>query len=219
MFNAAFLSSPVESLTALEERLRTAQAHFQAQALRWSFWICEDWLATGVRRKLSRTCEALALRLSSEMPGMAADRLRLPARKCPSLDVRRVQSEQTLDDFRALGAVCFHVPMSWFAEVFDPEVAARQSFICWVGYVDGLPVATAATVSSTGAVGLYNVATAPEHRHHGYGEAITRHALGEAIRDRESTPIVLQSTSQGLRLYEQLGFHHVTRVLVYNSMP
>ena len=57
MFNAAFPSEPVETQTALEARLQAARDHFHAQGLRWAFWICEDWLATGIRRKLSRTCE------------------------------------------------------------------------------------------------------------------------------------------------------------------
>ena len=88
-----------------------------------------------------------------------------------------------------------------------------------VGYHGGSPVATAATVTSNGVIGLYNVATAPEHRQRGYGEAITRHALDAATRENGVGGIVLQSTSQGLRLYERMGFQPVTRVLVYNSTP
>jgi ribosomal protein S18 acetylase RimI-like enzyme len=219
MFNGAFFSEPVETETVLEERLRCARDYFAAQALRWSFWICEDWLSPGVRRKLSRACETMGLRLSSEMPGLAAERLRHPARALPTIDFRRVDSPQTLDDFRGLGATCFRVPIAWFSEVFDVSVAASQPFVCWVGYCDGEPVATAATVSGQGITGLYNVATAPAFRRRGYGEAITRHAIDTAVRESGSTRIVLQSTSEGLRLYQRIGFQPVTRVLVYNSAP
>jgi GNAT superfamily N-acetyltransferase len=219
MFNAAFPSASLDTQAALEGRLRSAKAHFERSQLRWAFWICEDWLATGVRRKLSRTCENLGLRLSSEMPGMFADRIRPTTRELPVIDARRVQSIEILEDFRGLGSICFHVPIAWFSEVFDPAVAAHQSFVCWVGYHDGLPVATAATVSSRGVIGLYNVATAPEYRQRGYGEAITRHAIDDAFRKNGHSPVVLQSTPEGLRLYGRMGFRQVTRVLVYNSIP
>lgn len=220
MFNAAFLSEPVDTQQALEARLQTARNRFASQALRWSFWICEDWLpATAIRRKLSRTCETLGLRLSSELPGLAAERIRPPARKLPAVDFRRVDSAPTLDDFRALGATCFHVPIAWFSEVFDAGVTAAHPFVCWVGYHGGQPVATAATVSAHGITGLYNVATTPEYRRRGYGEAITRHAIDAAVHQANSTRVVLQSTSDGLRLYQRMGFEPVTRILVYNSVP
>jgi GNAT superfamily N-acetyltransferase len=219
MFNAAFLSEPVETQPALEARLRAAGNHFESRALRWSFWICEDWLpTTAIRRKHSRTCEALGLRLSSELPGLAAERIRCPARKLPAIEFRRVDSTSTLDDFRALGSTCFHVPISWFSEVFDAGITLTHPFVCWVGYHDGRPVATAATVSAHGITGLYNVATIPECRHRGYGEAITRHAIDTAVREANSTRVVLQSTSDGLRLYQRMGFEPVTRILVYNSI-
>jgi ribosomal protein S18 acetylase RimI-like enzyme len=220
MFNAAFLSEPVETYPVLEARLQAAKDHFDSQSLRWSFWICEDWLTTqAVRRKLSRACETFSLRLSSELPGLAAEFIRRPARNLPGLEFRRVDSPETLDDFRALGATCFHVPIGWFAEVFDAGITAAHPFVCWVGYHGGQPVATAATVSAHGVTGLYNVATIPEYRHRGCGEAITRHALDTAVREANSARLVLQSTSDGLRLYQRMGFELVTRILVYNSVP
>lgn len=219
MFNAAFLNEPVDLPAVLEARLRSAKEHFDSQSLRWAFWICEDWLATGIRRKLSRTCETLGLRLSSEMPGLAAERIGSPSRKLPAIEFRRVDSTQTLDDFRALGATCFHVPIAWFSEVFDAAITVANPFVCWVGYVEGQPAATAATVSAHGVTGLYNVATAPDYRQRGYGEAITRHAIDTAAGETNCTRVVLQSTSEGLRLYQRMGFQPVTRVLVYNSIP
>jgi GNAT superfamily N-acetyltransferase len=209
MFNAVFLNSEVESQEDLDSRLLTAKQHFEKRGLPWSIWICEDWLPHAVRRKLSRSCERFGLKLASEMPGMIADSVTC----VPSdLEFRRVDTIPTLNDFRAIGSTCFHVPPSWFGEVFDERFSARESFVCWVAYRDGEPVATAASVSCEGTTGIYNVATLPAFRKHGYGEAVTRHAVGSRGR------IVLQSTSQGLRLYERMGFRAVTRILAYNSV-
>jgi GNAT superfamily N-acetyltransferase len=218
MFNAAFLNQHVSTELELEDRLQIAKRYFDARGLQWAFWVCEDWLAEGVRRKLSRACEIHGLRLSSEMPGMIADNIRPPARRLPEMEVRRVGAGAVLNDFRAIGATCFHVPIAWFSEVFDERLADRNTFVCWVGYRDEIPVATAASVSSQGVLGIYNVATLPAYRKHGYGEALARHALDVGSRDARVCRFVLQSTSAGQRIYERMGFQPVTRVLVYNSM-
>jgi GNAT superfamily N-acetyltransferase len=213
MFNAAFLNSPA-TRGDFEERLESIQRHFRGRAMAWSLWICEDWLDRPLRRHLSQTCLRYGLRLSSEMPGMTADAIRHPKRELPVLEYRRVDSVRELADFRGIGSVCFHVPLDWFSEVFDETMpSSRPGFRCWVGYLDGAPVVTAATVPSDGVLGLYNIATAPEFRGRGFGEAITRHVASEA----GALPLVLQSTSKGLHLYERLGFRAVTRILVYNS--
>jgi hypothetical protein len=219
MFNAAFPSQLIGSQAELEQRLGVAAEYFRANSLRWSFWFCEDWVAHPVRRRLSRTCEDFGLRLSAEMPGLAADAIYPLTRKVPPLDVRLVRSAESLEDFRLLGSSCFHVPPVWFSEVFDAEVPKHQKFICWVGYASGVPVATAATISSHGVIGVYNVATGQEYRQRGYAEAITRYAIDAALRETEAESVVLQSTAQGLNLYARMGFQVITRVLVYNSTP
>ncbi|HKD05426.1 MAG TPA: GNAT family N-acetyltransferase [Bryobacteraceae bacterium] len=218
MFNAAFLSAPANQ-SEMERRLTAAQEYFSSRALPWAFWACESWLDQAARRRLSAICAGLGLRLSSEMPGMVAASLDGPMRMVPTLEYRPALSAREMADFRGIGSVCFRVPMDWFHEVFEdalPQI--RPNFRCWVGYLNGLPVATAATVPSRGAIGLYNVATDPAFRGRGFGEAITRHVMAEAASQYGRRALVLQSTSNGLRLYERLGFRAVTRILVYNSV-
>jgi ribosomal protein S18 acetylase RimI-like enzyme len=148
---------------------------------------------------------------------MTAESILSPVRRLPDLEVRRVETEKILNDFRAIGATCFHVPIVWFSEVFDERLAQRNAFVCWVGYRDKMPVATAASVTADGTLGIYNVATLPDHRKRGYGEAVMRHAIETGARDNGAARFVLQSTAAGQRLYERMGFQPVTRVLVYNS--
>lgn len=218
MFNAAFMSEHVASVQALEQRLEVASEYFYGQNMRWSFWICEDWLSEDVRRKLSRTCDAFGLRLSSDMPGLAAEAVLPASRKLPVADIRQVRSAETLYDFRSIGSTSFRVPFAWFSEVFDHAVVGRDEFVCWVAYADGTPVATAATVTLDGVIGVYNVATSPDYRKRGYAEAITRHVIDAAARRDRAETLILQSTSLGLRLYERMGFRVVSRILVYNSV-
>ena len=41
----------------------------------------------------------------------------------------------------------------------------------------------------------------------------------QALCSQPGVPVVLQSTEQGLKIYERMGFRAITRILVYNSAP
>jgi hypothetical protein len=217
MFNAAFLSSPVETQADLERRLSVARTHFTSRGMPWSFWVCESWLSVFVQRRLNRSFSEIGMRLSSEMPGMVADTLRPTQRELPEVEIRPVADPRTLTHFRDIGSACFHVPDDWFSEVFDSNFEVRRSFVCWVGYSRGKAVATAASIASDGVIGIYNVATSPAERARGYAEAMTRYAIKTQSAANGASRVILQSTCQGLPLYERMGFRPVTRILVYNS--
>lgn len=216
MFNAAFLAGPVATEAELARCILLPSLQFNARGLEWSFWVCEDWLAAKARRRLRQVFERYGLRRTTELPGMVAESLAPPQRRLPEIEVRRVRDRSAGDDFRAIGSVCFHVPIAWFNEVFDQN-AVWDRFAGYVGYVDGVPVSTAATVACGQTIGVYNVATLPEYQRRGYGEAVMRRALAEAERERPSRPVVLQSTEAGLRLYQRMGFRAVARFSVYAS--
>lgn len=216
MFNAAFLSAPVPHETELGQRIMLPKVHFNTRGLDWAYWVCEDFLASGTRRRLRPTFEKHGLRHSVDLPGMVADEILPPVRPLPPIDVRRVTSGPTRDAFCSIGSLCFHVPLPWFREVFDSD-SVWDRFAAYVGYVDGEPISTTAVVMGGGVAGVYNVATLPAHQRRGYGEAVMRHAIEAARRDHGVTRTILQSTTAGLRLYEQMGFRTVTRVSVYST--
>src|SRR6185295_11230836 len=108
---------------------------------------------------------------STELPGMIAERLLPPVHPLPRLEVRRVRALATSDAFCEIGSVCFHVPISWFREVFDND-GVWERFASYVGYFEGEAVSTAAIVVGGGAIGVYNVATLPGSQRRGFGEAV-----------------------------------------------
>jgi ribosomal protein S18 acetylase RimI-like enzyme len=216
MFNAAFLSGPVTSEPELTQRILLPSVHFNARGLEWAYWVCEDWLEGRVRKRSQTLFERHGLRLSTSLPGMIAERILPPVKALPQIEIRRVCEAGTRDAFCEIGSVCFHVPLSWFKEVFDND-SVWERVISYVGYVDGEPVTTAALVAGGGVVGVYNVATLPGHQKHGYGEAVMRHAMAEVQRERGMERVILQSTPAGLKLYERMGFRTVARVAVYSS--
>jgi len=216
MFNAAFLADRVGTEPELVQRILLPSVHFQARGLEWAYWVCEDWIDARLRKRSRKLFEQHGLRLSTELPGMVAERLLPPLKPLPRLEVRRVHDETTRAAFSEIGSICFHVPLSWFREVFDSDTVWDR-FAAYVAYHDGEPVATAAVVVGGGAIGVYNVATLPEKQRRGFGEYVMRYALAEARREHGREPLILQSTPVGLRLYQRMGFRSVARVAVYSS--
>jgi len=216
MFNSAFLSEPVTTEAEMGRRLMLASVHFNARGLEWAYWVCEDWISQHARKRARHLFEKHGLRHSVDLPGLVADRLTPPVRKLPYIDVRRVRGDAAASDFCAIGSVCFHVPIAWFSEVFDNE-SVWNTFLSYVGYVDGEPISTAAVVVGSGALGVYNVATLPDRQCHGYGEAVMRYALDDARRITGIEHSILQSTPAGLRLYQRMGYRTVTKVWVYST--
>jgi ribosomal protein S18 acetylase RimI-like enzyme len=216
MFNAAFLSSTVASEIELAQRIMLPKVHFDQRGLEWAYWVCEDLMEAKARRKSRVTFEKHGLRHSTAMPGMVAERLAPPVRPLPGMEVRRVCGGPVADAFCEIGSTCFHVPLSWFREVFEFD-PVWERFAAYVGYVDGEPVSTAAVVMGGGAAGVYNVATLPGHQRKGYGETLMREALEDTRRRHGIERVILQSTPAGLHLYERMGFRAVTRVAVYSS--
>ncbi len=161
MFNAVFLSAPVTGEEEFHARIAAGAQFMMARGLPWSFWICEEWLAAPVRKRCAKICERSGLQLASEMPGMVIERMHAPDRRLPNLSFRCVTNEQERRAFCSVGSVCFHVPPGWFDEIFDRRMKDRQDFQAWVGYLNGEPIATAATVTTAGVIGLYNVAVLP----------------------------------------------------------
>ena len=216
MFNAAFLSGPVAHDAELAQRIMLPKVHFNARGQEWAYWVCEDWMQAGTRRRSRTAFEKHGLRHSVDLPGMVAEEVRPPVRPLPPIEVRRAVAGPTGQAFCSIGSMCFHVPLPWFLEVFDSG-SVWERFAGYVGYVDGEPVSSAAIVMGGGAMGVYNVATLPGHQRRGYGEAVMRHALDAARREHGVARTILQSTPAGYRLYERMGFRTVTRVAVYST--
>ena len=216
MFNAAFLSAPVETEARIAAAHSAAHDALQSARLRVGLLGLRGLVGAAGSAQIAGGLERNGFRHSVDLPGMVAESVAPPMKPLPRVDVRRVADRATRDAFCAIGSVCFHVPLTWFREVFDNDMVWDR-FAGYVGYRDEAPVSTAAIVMGGGAIGVYNVATMPERQHRGYGEAVMRHAVRAAQEEHGFERTILQSTPAGLRLYERMGYRAITRVSVYAS--
>ena len=218
VFNAALLTEPVAvDAVDLDRRIMIAKVFFEARGLRWCFWLCEELLAPEARKKARGVFERRRLYLSSECPGMVAERIAAPQRLLPALECRRVKSAATRQDFCHITALSFQLPLDAAREIYGPERIWETDLVAYVGYLAGQPVGTAATVSVEGAIGVYSVATIPEFRGRGIGEALVRHALERARAATGLERSVLQSSRDGESLYLRMGYRPVAKFVIFVS--
>lgn len=214
-FNAALLTAPLHSVAELREKIETAAACFGPRRLPWSFWLCEGWLARPLRREAGAIFWEAGLHLVTAMPGMAAERILAATRRLPALEYRPVADEATRSAFKSIMSVTFDLPLETGREIYESESTWRGGLVGYVGYADGEPVATAATLAAAGAIGLYAVGTLPPYQKRGCAEAIVRHALRQAREASRIERSVLESTPSGFRLYRRLGYRTVTKYAIY----
>lgn len=108
----------------------------------------------------------------------------------------------------SLAAAGFEAPAEPFEQLMTTGVLRGAGVRCYLGEVDGEPVTTGLGVTLGDSIGIFNVATPPAHRQHGYGAAVT----ARAVRDGFSCGAQwawLQSSPAGYSVYQGLGFRTV----------
>jgi ribosomal protein S18 acetylase RimI-like enzyme len=215
-FNAAVLSEPVGAdARELTQRIQIPTSYFHPQNLRWTYWLCDDYLDKRVRRDARTIFHHCGMRPLTEAPGMYAERLAPPARALPRVDVRPVADHATRTAFAWITSVAFDIPHAICTAIYDGETAWTGDFLGYVGYLNGQPVTTTAIVEGPDVVGVYSVGTLPDYRRSGFAEAIMRQVLAESQERTGVERTVLQSTAAGQRLYERMGYRRITNFNVY----
>lgn len=202
-FNPIFVLQPLET----DDDLAHAVAAVRQGALPFVVHVRED-LGDG-----SRAAEALQLRQTGRVPGMA---LSLPISLQPpmaDLDLRRVVDETGYADFIRVGGQGFELPIELLEELLPAALFNDPAIRAYVAYVDQEAVATSVGIQLEGVLGIFNVATHPTGRRAGYGTAITWHAIANADPGTEAA--VLQSSEMGLGVYERMGFRTVVEYLEF----
>jgi len=215
-FNAALQAAPIDGDSHELSRLIDLSAQkFDARNLRWTYWLCQDYLSAALRKEAGRVFKRHGLRHLTEAPGMYTDRLAPATRRLPALDVRPVADTATRTAFADVMSTAFEIPRSVSASVYGSPQAWNGSFQGYVGYANGRAVTTAAAVITGDVIGLYSVATLPQHRRLGFAEAIMREVIDESRRSRQVSRLVLQATASGFSLYEAMGYRSVTNFHVF----
>ena len=203
-FNAIFLlQSPVArddlaaALAAVRERELPCVVHIRSDVADASVAVAQE----------------LGLRQTGMLPGMA---MQLPD-TVPAAPAA-VRVDRVLDTPRysagiAVAAEGFGMPLPFAQVAFPQSMFDDDSIRGYVAYAGGEPVATATSIQTGTVLGIYNVATLPARRRLGYGAVVTWRAIADA--DPGTDAVVLQSSPEGLPVYERMGFRTVVQYLEF----
>lgn len=156
-------------------------------------------------------CHAAAAEVADRRAMVAAPEIPIMAVVAPvsvteprELAIRHLEACESRLHAELAGAA-FEAPPDLFATIITEMTLGLPAVRGYVGEVGGTPVVTAIAATIGDAVGVFNVATAAEHRGRGYGAAITARAVSDG-RAAGATWSWLQSTEPASRVYERLGF-------------
>jgi GNAT superfamily N-acetyltransferase len=133
----------------------------------------------------------------------------------PELEIRRVTEARGLAAFEATlveGYPLAELQSPRDGRLYHRDALAGGRLRCWVGWVDGRPVSVSAAWVTGGVVDVVWVATLPEARRRGYGEALTWQATRGL---RASLPAILLASDDGRPVYERMGFLPLLRFTVW----
>lgn len=137
----------------------------------------------------------------------------------PKLEIREVTNRAGLEAFEETTIVGFpfddllpYTPGS----LFDERVLADTRMRRWIGWVEGHPVAISAAYVEAGVTNVALVATLPDARGKGYGEAMT----WQAALAEPGQHALLLSSDAGRPVYDRMGFMPLYRfTLWYRNRP
>lgn len=219
VFNSALLSTHVPGHDGdLPARLAIASSFFRALRHGWSYWLCHDMLDSHAQKCLLETCQSYSMEQVLTAPGMHATRLAPPTRKLPALDVRQVNDASSRLTFAHLVSTIFDLPFPMTLDIYGREAVWAGEYWGFIGYASDRPAAIAMMNLTNDCFGYYSVGTIPELRRRGLAEALMRRAYGMVSKETGLSSCVLQSSTAGRRLYEQMGFREVTRFSVFRSV-
>lgn len=183
--------------------LARAVADFDRLGLRF-------WLQTRQGRHPALEAEAtkIGLRHVDDVPAFVAAPDDLATLPDAELEIRRVEGEPGLTQALSVAAAGFEVAVPALAAFYTPEVASIPGLSIYLGSIDGTPVSTAVGYVAREGVGVFNVATPPQHRRRGFGAALTARAVADGF-SAGARLAWLQSSAAGESVYRRMGFRQV----------
>ena len=206
LFNPAYVTGPgADPARAMD--------HYGSLAMPFVLYFREEAAEPG----LAEACADAGLVEHYQPPLMVLDPVPPAPEPPPGLVIEKLTADN-VDSYSAVLAEGFSAPKDLMDMLFGASLIDVDGLTGYLGSIDGTPAATSASFLSNGIVGVYNVATVPEHRGKGAGAALTW-AAATAGLDAGLTTSILQSSAEGLPVYSRMGFSTGARYRQFEWWP
>jgi GNAT superfamily N-acetyltransferase len=205
-YNSLFLTERLTDAQVLRERVQEAAAYMRARPQGGWFVLCLDHLSGSAKASLAATLARAKFVQSIPMTGMAGEILPMQAPGHAALRFVRISDDSTIQAFAELNCVSYSIPIETSLSLVNEHTLWHQHAYGFVAYEGDKPVSTATAIINEGCLFLFLVATSPDARRKGYGEAVVRHALQTAYEATGIRRTVLHATEDGYPLYLRLGY-------------
>ena len=203
-WNTVTLTGVHTSAEVLSDQLSRAASFMRRRSQAGYLWLFEDLLSPQARQQLLPRAADVGLELAFSGRGMAGD-LSIPEPHHPELELRRVETDDELIAYGEINALAYGMPPEVGRDALADSKLWRRDAYAYIGYRDGRAVTCAATIGGPDSIFLALVATMPGEMRRGYGEAVTRKAIYEGIKQTGHRRVVLHATAAGQPVYERIG--------------
>ena len=217
LFNGVFLSNFEHKES--EQLIQRIATKAQKKKIPMFWWVSSSTLPKDLGNHLERQGFVNA----GEISAMAIDLDALSSKETSvNLVIKPVNDISTLREWIHVVTVGSELPKSISDDLVNLEISMEISqntnLHRYVGYVDEVPVTSAALLLDLEVAGVYVIATIPEFRRRGFGTKMTLSVLKEAQKNGHHVG-VLQSSIMGHSLYQKLGFQEVGKFELYLYDP
>jgi GNAT superfamily N-acetyltransferase len=214
LYNALFLTEQLTDRETLQSRVQEAAAYMRVRSNGGLFVVCLDNLHGAAKESLPVVLDQTNFAQAIPVAGMAGDMLPLDPPGHPALRFEPVLAgASTLQDLAQLNCVAYDLPVETSRCLVDEHTFWREDACGFVAYESNKPVSTATAIIHEDCLFLLLVATAPEARRKGYGEAVVRHALQTAHATTGIRRTVLHATEAGYPLYLRVGYNSTAKFI------
>ena len=212
-YNALFLTGQLTDAQVLLDRVQEAAAYMPTRANGGWFVVCLDNVRGAAKESLPTILGQAKFVQAIPMTGMAGNILPMEVSGHPALRFKRIFDHSTIQEFAQINCVSYDVPQETSFSLIKEHTLWHEHAYGFVAYEGDKPVSTATAIINEGRLFLFMVATMPEARRKGYGEAVVRHALQTAHEATGIRRTVLHATEAGYPLYLRLGYRPTVKFM------
>lgn len=197
---------------ALKEVVNESERHFCPRNVQYTVW-------TFKHDGNETTMDKLGYGRLTTVPGMVREGA-AEERSVKGLSIELVQNRKMLKEFAQVGFEVFEFLDSdralYMKGINDAPDRVMNDADIFIGYLQGDPVATGISFTKGRSVGVYFVGTVENARNRGIGTAMTARCINSGI-DRGADVSLLQSSEEGFKVYERLGFKRCCDIEIYSK--